>query len=82
MRTIKTIRIGCRDICGNASYFVIKHGEVFYFADNLTPLAIANVAGSVNAAVLRFALEDARSPEEAFKAVKKYAQHAKEVWYS
>ncbi len=73
------IRIRCKDVQGNISYFVVHvDRKVSYYSASETPLAISNIAAG-NAAELRFALEDATGPNAALAAVRAKATYARTV---
>lgn len=66
----KKVRIKILDkgLC-NPRYIVVDKGTVSFYSASEVPLALSNLA-SDHAAELRFALEDAKSAEEALKSLR------------
>jgi hypothetical protein len=75
-RSTRNFRIELTDNMGNTYYLTRTNGRVQLVSGNMTPHAIANVAGN-NAAMLSFALSDAFDGREAMTAVRKFAQYVK-----
>jgi hypothetical protein len=73
-----SFRLRVKDTMGNVSFLYRNGNNVHYCSGSETPLALSNLAGS-KACELRFALQDARSDQDAAAAVRKFGEYAKEV---
>lgn len=72
MKADSKIRIRVFDLHQNVGYLTVYDGEVHYNAKDGIPASLSSIA--TDAMALRFALEDARTGEEAVKAVKVFSR--------
>src|SRR5690606_23738182 len=69
---MRKFRFKIVDRCNNVNYLSVIDGNASLQSKNGAPLSLSNIAHD-NTTLLRFALEDAKSLDDALRAVRMYA---------